>query len=141
MIVNALNDKSLPVYGTGENIRDWLYVEDHCRAIDLIIHKGIMGEVYNIGGHNEKTNLEVVQTIIKELGKGEIKYVADRKGHDRRYAIDPTKIHNELGWLPVTKFDDGIKKTIKWYLGNRKWWERIISGEYQKYYKKMYENS
>lgn len=140
MIANVLNDKPLPVYGTGENIRDWLYVEDHCRAIDLIIHDGKVGEVYNIGGHNEKTNLEVVETIIKELGKGEIKYVSDRKGHDRRYAIDPTKIHNELGWLPETKFDDGIKKTIKWYLENRKWWERIISGEYQEYYKKMYEN-
>lgn len=140
MIANVLNDKPLPVYGTGENIRDWLYVEDHCRAIDLIIHKGEIGEIYNIGGHNEKTNLEVVQTIIRELGKGEIKYVADRKGHDRRYAIDPTKIHNALGWLPETKFDDGIKKTIKWYLDNRKWWERIISGEYQEYYKKMYED-
>jgi len=140
MIANALNDKPLPVYGTGENVRDWLYVEDHCSAIDLIIHKGRFGEVYNIGGHNERTNLEVVQTIIKELGKGEIKYVKDRAGHDMRYAIDPTKIYNELGWLPVTEFDIGIKKTIQWYLDNRPWWENIISGEYQNYYAKMYDN-
>lgn len=114
MIANVLNDKKLPVYGKGENVRDWLYVEDHCSAIDLIIRKGKIGEVYNIGGHNERTNLEVVKTIIKELGKSEdlIEFVTDRPGHDRRYAIDPTKIHNELGWLPATKFDDGIKKTI-----------------------------
>lgn len=142
MIANALNDKPLPVYGTGENVRDWLYVKDHCSAIDLIIHNGREGEVYNIGGHNEKTNLEVVKTILKELGKEEslIKFVTDRAGHDRRYAIDPTKIHTELGWLPETKFDDGIKKTIEWYLNNREWWENIISGEYQNYYEKMYGN-
>lgn len=142
MIANALNDKELPVYGKGENVRDWLYVEDHCIAIDLIIHKGRVGEVYNIGGHNERTNLEVVKTIIKELGKSEdlIKYVTDRPGHDMRYAIDPTKIHNELGWEPTTLFDEGIKKTIKWYLDNKKWWENIISGEYQNYYEKMYAN-
>ena len=142
MIANALNDKPLPVYGTGENVRDWLYVEDHCKAIDLIIHKGKVGEVYNVGGHNEKTNLEIVKIICKELGKSEdlITYVADRKGHDMRYAIDPTKIHNELGWLPETKFEDGIKKTIKWYLENKDWWEEIISGEYQNYYEKMYAN-
>ena len=142
MIVNALNNKELPVYGNGENVRDWLYVEDHCRAIDLIIHKGTVGEVYNIGGHNEKTNLEVVKAIIKELGKDEdlIKYVTDRPGHDMRYAIDPTKIHNELGWEPATPFDEGIKKTIEWYLDNKKWWENIISGEYQNYYEKMYAN-
>lgn len=139
MIANVLNDKPLPVYGTGENVRDWLYVEDHCSAIDLIIHQGKVGEIYNIGGHNEKTNLEVVQTIIKKLGKGEIKYVKDRAGHDRRYAIDPTKIHKDLGWLPATRFDDGIKKTIQWYLDNRPWWENIISGEYQNYYEKMYD--
>ena len=140
MIANALNDKSLPVYGKGENVRDWLYVEDHCSAIDLIIHNGRVGEVYNIGGHNEKTNLEVVKTIIHELGKSEdlITYVTDRAGHDMRYAIDPTKIHNELGWLPETKFDEGIKKTIKWYLDNRTWWENIINGEYQGYYERMY---
>lgn len=142
MIANALNDKKLPVYGKGENVRDWLYVEDHCSAIDLIIRKGKIGEVYNIGGHNERTNLEVVKTIIEELGKSEdlIKFVTDRPGHDRRYAIDPTKIHNELGWLPATKFDDGIKKTIDWYLTHKSWWEKIISGEYKDYYDKMYKN-
>jgi dTDP-glucose 4,6-dehydratase len=139
MIVNVLKGKDLPVYGDGKNVRDWLYVEDHCRAIDLIIHKGTVGEVYNIGGHNEKTNLEVVQGIIKTLGKGNIKFVKDRAGHDRRYAIDPTKIHNELGWLPETTFEVGIKKTINWYLENQDWWEEIISGEYQNYYKKMYK--
>ena len=142
MIANALNNKKLPVYGKGENVRDWLYVEDHCSAIDLIIRKGKIGEVYNIGGHNERTNLEVVKTIIKELGKSEdlIEFVTDRPGHDRRYAIDPTKIHNELGWLPATKFDDGIKKTIDWYLTHKSWWEKIISGEYKDYYDKMYKN-
>lgn len=142
MIANALNDKKLPVYGKGENVRDWLYVEDHCSAIDLIIRKGKIGEVYNIGGHNERTNLDVVKTIIKELGKSEdlIEFVTDRPGHDRRYAIDPTKIHNELGWLPATKFDDGIKKTIDWYLTHKSWWEKIISGEYKDYYDKMYKN-
>ncbi len=142
MIINALHDKKLPVYGTGENVRDWLYVEDHCSAIDLIIRKGRVGQVYNIGGHNEKTNLEVVRTIIKELGKDEelITFVQDRPGHDRRYAIDPAKIHRELGWLPQTNFADGIKKTIKWYLNNESWWQRIISGEYQDYYVKMYGN-
>ena len=135
MIANALNNKALPVYGTGENIRDWLYVEDHCSAIDLIIHDGRIGEVYNIGGHNERTNLEVVQTIIRELGKDKslIEYVSDRPGHDRRYAIDPTKIKTELGWKPKILFDEGIQKTIQWYLDNRIWWERIISGEYQNY--------
>lgn len=140
MIINALHDKKLPVYGTGENVRDWLYVEDHCSAIDLIIRKGRVGEVYNIGGHNEKTNLEVVKTILKELGKGEdlITFVKDRPGHDRRYAINPAKIHRELGWLPQTSFAEGIKKTIKWYLDNEYWWQRIISGEYQNYYTKMY---
>ena len=140
MIANVLNDKPLPVYGDGQNVRDWLYVEDHCRAIDLIIRNGRVGEVYNVGGHNEKTNLEVVQLIIAALGKGEIKFVRDRAGHDRRYAIDPTKIHNELGWLPQTKFEDGIQKTIQWYLDNKSWWENIISGEYQKYYERMYGN-
>ncbi len=142
MIANALNDKLLPVYGKGENVRDWLYVEDHCSAIDMIIHNGKVGEVYNIGGHNERTNLEVVKTILKELNKPEslIKYVSDRPGHDMRYAIDPTKIKTELGWEPTTLFDEGIKKTIKWYLENRVWWENIISGEYKNYYYKMYEN-
>ncbi|NLL72755.1 MAG: dTDP-glucose 4,6-dehydratase [Clostridiales bacterium] len=142
MIANALNDKELPVYSKGENVRDWLYVKDHCIAIDLIVRKGTVGEVYNVGGHNEKTNLEVVKIILKELGKSEdlIKFVADRPGHDRRYAIDPTKIGNELGWEPTTLFDEGIKKTIGWYLDNRSWWENIISGEYQNYYEKMYGN-
>lgn len=140
MIANVLNGKPLPVYGDGKNIRDWLYVEDHCAAIDLILHKGRVGEVYNIGGHNEKTNLEVVQIIIDALGKGEIQFVTDRKGHDQRYAIDPAKIHNELGWLPATKFEDGIKKTIQWYLDNKDWWENIISGDYQNYYEQMYGN-
>ena len=140
MIANVLNDKPLPVYGDGKNVRDWLYVEDHCRAIDLIIRNGRVGEVYNVGGHNEKTNLEVVQLIIAALGKGEIKFVRDRAGHDRRYAICQTKIHNELGWLPQTKFENGIQKTIQWYLDNKSWWENIISGEYQKYYERMYGN-
>ncbi|MCI6100761.1 MAG: dTDP-glucose 4,6-dehydratase [Selenomonas sp.] len=140
MIINALADKKLPVYGTGENVRDWLYVEDHCAAIDLIIRKGRVGEVYNIGGHNERKNIDVVKTILQALKKPEslIEHVADRKGHDRRYAIDPTKIHDELGWLPATKFEDGIQKTIQWYLDNRDWWQHIISGDYQDYYEKMY---
>ena len=142
MIARALADQSLPVYGKGENVRDWLYVEDHCSAIDLIIRKGRVGEVYNIGGHNERTNLEVVKTILRELGKPEslINYVTDRPGHDQRYAIDPAKISSELGWNPATKFDDGIKKTIQWYLDNRSWWEHILSGDYQNYYAKMYAN-
>ena len=140
VIANCLNDKPLPVYGEGLNIRDWLYVEDHCKAIDLVIRRGRVGEVYNIGGHNEMRNIDIVKLICRELGKPEslITHVADRKGHDLRYAIDPTKIHNELGWLPETKFEDGIKKTIRWYLDNRPWWEEIISGEYQNYYEKMY---
>lgn len=140
MIANALNDKPLPVYGKGLNVRDWLYVEDHCKAIDLIIHKGRVGEVYNIGGHNEKANIDIVKIILKLLGKPEslITYVADRKGHDMRYAIDPTKIHNELGWLPETKFEDGIVKTVNWYLENKPWWKKIISGEYMDYYERMY---
>ena len=140
MIVNALADKPLPVYGNGENVRDWLYVEDHCRAIDLIIHNGKVGEVYNVGGHNEKCNIDIVRIICQELGKPEslIVHVEDRKGHDRRYAIDPAKIHRELGWLPETKFEDGIKKTFKWYLEHKKWWQDIINGEYQEYYAKMY---
>ena len=140
MIANVLNNKPLPVYGKGENVRDWLYVEDHCKAIDLIIHKGTVGEVYNIGGHNEMRNIDIVKMIVHELGKSEelITYVTDRAGHDLRYAIDPTKIHNELGWLPETKFEDGIKKTIQWYLENKPWWENIINGEYQNYYQRMY---
>ena len=142
MIANALADKPLPVYGEGLNVRDWLYVEDHCKAIDLIIHQGRIGEVYNVGGHNEMKNIDIVKLICQKLGKPEslITFVTDRKGHDMRYAIDPTKIHNELGWLPETKFADGIDKTITWYLENKSWWEDIISGEYQNYYEKMYGN-
>lgn len=140
MIINALDEKPLPVYGTGENVRDWLYVEDHCKAIDLIIHKGREGEVYNVGGHNERKNIDIVRLICKALGKSEslITYVADRKGHDMRYAIDPSKIHNELGWLPETKFEDGIQKTIRWYLDNKSWWQEIVSGDYRNYYQRMY---
>ncbi len=142
MISRALNDESLPVYGNGLNVRDWLYVEDHCKAIEMILDKGRAGEVYNIGGHNERTNIEVVRTILRQLGKPEslITYVKDRAGHDLRYAIDPAKISRELGWTPETDFDSGIKKTVEWYLNNRKWWEDIISGEYADYYEKMYSN-
>ena len=142
MIANCLNDRPLPVYGKGENVRDWLYVEDHCKAIDLIVRKGRAGEVYNVGGHNEMRNIDIVKLICRELGKPEslITHVTDRKGNDIRYAIDPTKIHNELGWLPETKFADGIQKTIRWYLDHRSWWEEIISGEYQNYYQRMYAN-
>lgn len=134
MITKALKEEVLPVYGTGENVRDWLYVKDHCEAIDLILHKGRIGEVYNIGGHNERSNLQVVKMILKELGRSEerITYVEDRKGHDLRYAIDPTKIKNELGWEPTTSFEQGIQRTIEWYLKNKVWWERILSGEYQR---------
>lgn len=133
MITNALNDKPLPVYGKGENVRDWLYVEDHCEAIDLIIRCGRTGEVYNIGGHNERTNLAVVKEILSILGKDGslISYVTDRPGHDLRYAIDPTKINNELGWLPKTSFEDGIKKTVQWYIDNAEWWQHVLSGEYK----------
>ncbi len=142
MIINALHKKELPVYGEGLNVRDWLYVEDHCKAIDLVLHKGRIGEVYNIGGHNEKTNIEVVKKIISILGRDEslIKYVTDRPGHDMRYAIDPTKITTELGWYPETSFEEGIKKTVDWYLNNKHWWESIVSGEYMNYYEKMYKN-
>ena len=142
MIANALADKPMPVYGQGLNVRDWLYVEDHCKAINLILQKGSVGEVYNIGGHNEMRNIDIVKLICAELGKPEslITYVTDRKGHDLRYAIDPAKIHKELGWLPETCFAEGIKKTIRWYLDNRSWWEEIVSGEYQKYYERMYGN-
>ena len=142
MIINALHGKSLPVYGEGLNVRDWLYVEDHCSAIDLIIHNGRVGEVYNVGGHNEKRNIDVVKIILKALGKDEslITYVKDRAGHDLRYAINPDKIHKELGWLPATTFENGIQKTIEWYLSNREWWENIINGDYQNYYETMYGN-
>lgn len=133
MIMKALADESLPVYGQGLNVRDWLYVEDHCKAIDMIIHKGKIGEVYNVGGHNEKQNIEVVKTILGHLSKPEslITYVKDRAGHDLRYAIDPTKISSQLGWEPETAFEDGMKKTIEWYLDNQSWMDDIKSGEYQ----------
>lgn len=142
MIANALADKPLPVYGEGLNVRDWLYVEDHCRAIDLIVEKGRIGQVYNIGGHNEMTNIAIVRRILQILGKSAslITYVTDRKGHDQRYAIDPSFIHGELGWLPQTMFNDGIEKTVAWYLENQDWWKHIISGDYQNYYQKMYGN-
>jgi dTDP-glucose 4,6-dehydratase len=140
MISRALADEKLPVYGKGENVRDWLHVHDHCVAIDLILRNGRIGEVYNIGGHNERTNLEVVQTILRELGKPEtlINYVTDRAGHDLRYAIDPTKIETELGWKPAYNFDTGIKQTIQWYLDNKEWWQNILSGEYNHYFEKQY---
>ncbi len=140
MIANALADKPLPVYGSGLYVRDWLYVTDHCRAIDLILRQGRIGEVYNIGGHNEMRNIDIVRLICHELGKPEslIAHVADRKGHDRRYGIDPRKIHAELGWLPETGFAEGIRKTIAWYLEHREWWQEIVTGEYQAYYARMY---
>jgi dTDP-glucose 4,6-dehydratase len=142
MISNALENKLLPVYGDGMNIRDWLHVYDHCTAIDLVLQKGKIGEIYNIGGNNEKSNIEIVKLILKYLRKDEslIKYVEDRPGHDRRYAIDSTKIQKELGWKAEYTFETGISKTIEWYLDNRKWWERIKSGEYTEYYEKMYGN-
>jgi len=142
MLINAMQDKPLPVYGKGENVRDWLYVIDHCRAINLIVRNGTPGEVYNIGGHNERANIDVVKTILKQLGKPEslINYVTDRAGHDLRYAIDPTKISKELGWLPETKFEDGLSQTIQWYKENKNWWQNVLDGEYQKYYEKNYSN-
>ena len=142
MIANCTADKPLPVYGQGLNVRDWLYVEDHCSAIDLILQGGKEGLVYNIGGHNEMRNIDIVKLIVHALGKSEelITYVTDRKGHDMRYAIDPSFIHNELGWLPETKFENGIVKTIQWYMDNKPWWENIINGEYKNYYERMYGN-
>ena len=147
LINNCLNKKPLPVYGDGLNIRDWLYVDDHCKAIDMVINNGRLGEVYNVGGHNERTNIAIVKTVIDYINKNVdtevtedlIKFVEDRKGHDRRYGIDPTKIREELGWYPETSFEDGIVKTIQWYLDNKEWMERVTSGEYANYYKKMYE--
>ena len=142
MISRALADEELPVYGKGENVRDWLYVTDHCTAIDLILRKGKIGEIYNVGGHNERTNLEVVKTILKALNKPEslIRFVKDRPGHDRRYAIDPSKLENELGWKPEYTFDTGIQKTIQWYLDNKEWWKNILNGEYMNYFEKQYGN-
>jgi dTDP-glucose 4,6-dehydratase len=148
LINNCLNHKPLPIYGDGMNIRDWLYVEDHCKAIDMVIRRGKSGEVYNVGGHNERTNIHIVKTIIaylkenvdKEISEDLIKYVEDRKGHDRRYGIDPTKIKEDLGWYPETTFEVGIVKTIDWYLENKDWMTNITSGQYEEYYEKMYEN-
>lgn len=147
LINNCLNKRTLPVYGDGLNVRDWLYVEDHCKAIDMVVNNGRLGEVYNVGGHNERTNIQIVKTVIaylnesvdKEITEALIKYVEDRKGHDRRYGIDPEKIKNELGWYPETTFEVGIKKTIQWYLDNQEWMKHVTSGEYQNYYDKMYE--
>jgi dTDP-glucose 4,6-dehydratase len=140
MIINAIHDRPLPVYGDGKNVRDWIHVKDHCEAIDLIIHEGKEGEIYNIGGENERSNIEVVKMILKELSKPEslIKFVKDRPGHDRRYALDITKMKEEFGWSPKISFEEGLRSTIKWYLENRNWWEEIINGEYMKYYEKMY---
>ena len=140
VIYRAENDESIPVYGTGDNVRDWLYVMDHCSAIDLIMRDGRDGEIYNIGGHNERNKITVVRRILEYLGTPEslITFVTDRKGHDKRYAIDPTKTKEELGWEPKTRFEDGIGQTIDWYLDNREWWEHIVSGDYQNYYQKMY---
>ncbi|MDP4178309.1 MAG: dTDP-glucose 4,6-dehydratase [Bacillota bacterium] len=148
LINNCINHKELPVYGDGMNIRDWLFVEDHCKAIDMVINGGRLGEVYNIGGHNERTNIHIVKTVISYINENVdssvteslIKYVEDRKGHDRRYGIDPTKIKEELGWYPETTFEIGIKKTIKWYLDNQTWMKNVTSGDYQNYYTKMYGN-
>ena len=140
MILRAMKDEPLPVYGTGENVRDWLYVEDHCAAIDLILHQGTVGEIYNIGGHNERTNLFVVHRILELLNKPEslISFVSDRPGHDRRYAIDPTKIFTELGWQPTTLFDEGMERTIRWYVEHPDWWQPILTGEYNRYIDEMY---
>ncbi|GFZ32220.1 dTDP-glucose 4,6-dehydratase [Clostridium zeae] len=148
LINNCLNHKDLPVYGDGLNIRDWLYVEDHCKAIDMVIKNGRIGEVYNVGGHNERTNIQIVKTVISYINEnldntiteGLIKYVEDRKGHDRRYGIAPDKIKEDLGWYPETAFEVGIVKTIQWYLANRQWIENVTSGDYKHYYDRMYNN-
>jgi dTDP-glucose 4,6-dehydratase len=141
MIINSLNDKKLPVYGDGMNVRDWIYVIDHNKAINLVFENGRAGEVYNIGASNEMPNIEIIKLILRQLGKSEelIEYVKDRPGHDRRYAIDSSKIENELGWKPEYSFASAIEKTVEWYLDNKEWWERIISGEYQKYYAEQYK--
>ncbi|WP_315122263.1 dTDP-glucose 4,6-dehydratase [uncultured Clostridium sp.] len=142
MINNCLKDKDLPVYGDGMQIRDWLHVLDHCTAIDTVLHKGVVGEVYNVGGNNEKANIDIVKLIIKTMGKSEtlIRHVKDRPGHDKRYAIDNTKITTQLGWKPSYTFERGIKETIEWYLNNTEWIENVVSGDYMKYYEEMYEN-
>lgn len=142
VITNAMENKEIPVYGDGLQVRDWLHVQDHCQAIDLVLHRGKVGEVYNVGGNNERTNLHIVKTILEGLGKSEslIRHVSDRLGHDRRYAIDASKLRRELGWQPQYTFETGIKETIQWYLDNRQWWQRVKSGEYTAYYEKMYAN-
>ena len=142
MISRAMGEQTLPVYGEGINVRDWLYVEDHCSAIDRVMRTGKTGECYNVGGHNERRNIDVVRTILRELKKPEslITYVKDRPGHDQRYAIDPAKISRELGWEPVTPFEEGIRRTIAWYVEHQGWWKRILAGEYQDYYERMYQN-
>jgi dTDP-glucose 4,6-dehydratase len=149
IILNAMNKKPIPIYGDGLNVRDWIYVEDHCKAIDRVLHKGSVGEIYNIGARNEKTNRESVTFIVKTIadllnldkneGMNLMTYVKDREGHDRRYAIDPTKIERELNWKPEMSFEEGITKTIEWYAANKKWWERIISGQYKEYYRTQYD--
>jgi dTDP-glucose 4,6-dehydratase len=148
VIINALNRKPIPVYGDGMNVRDWIYVEDHCRAIDAVFHKGSAGEIYNIGSRNERPNIDVVRILIRKIAErlgqnedelaGLIKFVKDREGHDRRYAIDPSKIERRTGWRPVTAFEEGISKTVNWYISNDQWWKRIISGEYMQYYNAQY---
>ncbi|RAT98702.1 dTDP-glucose 4,6-dehydratase [Brevibacillus sp. Leaf182] len=140
MVIHALRGKQLPVYGDGLNVRDWLHVKDHCAAIDLVIHRGRSGEVYNVGGNNEWTNIDIVKTILKQLGKSEdlIQFVKDRPGHDRRYAIDATKLRSQLGWEPIYTFESGIVETIEWYVSNQKWWERILNGRYRDYYQQQY---
>ena len=149
-INNIVHNKPLPVYGSGENVRDWLYVEDHCRAIDLIYHKGKDGESYNIGGFNEWRNIDLIKLLIalvdKALGRNEgqslnlITYVTDRQGHDLRYAIDSSRLKNELGWEPSLRFEEGLEKTVRWYLDNEEWMREVTSGDYQQYYEKMYSN-
>ena len=140
MIINALNDKPLPVYGDGLNVRDWLFVEDHCAALDVVLQRGKVGEVYNIGGDNEWKNIEIVKLILQKMGKPEhlISFVKDRPGHDRRYAIDAGKMKAELGWKPTYQFERGISETVNWYINNREWWQRVMTGEYQEYYKRQY---
>ncbi len=148
VIVNALNKKPIPVYGDGQNVRDWIYVEDHCRAIDTILHDGAWGEIYNVGVRNEKRNIEVIERVLTEIAvqlhlsrddlMGLIQFVNDRPGHDRRYAIDPARIEQDLGWKPAATFDEGVARTVEWYISNKQWWQRIISGEYLKYYQAQY---
>ncbi len=148
VIANAIENRAVPVYGDGMNVRDWIYVSDHCRAVDVVFHKGRSGEVYNIGGRNEQTNIDIVRKLLVKIAQksgmqeerllGLISFVKDRPGHDRRYAIDPSKMEREFNWRPETRFEDGLNKTVEWYLANRGWWQRIISGEYLAYYEMQY---